>query len=190
MENAHIPILGFAAFSGTGKTTLLTKLIPLLKNNGIRIGLIKHSHHNFEIDKPGKDSYLLRKAGASPVMLVSSHRRAIITEFSHIEEPKLNEQLKQFDQSELDLILVEGFKAEHFPKIELHRPSLQNKLIFPQDPNIIAIATDEAIKITPSNTDLSARQITQLSLPPSLNINHPVHIKEFILKHFLEGKYD
>ena len=189
MENAHIPILGFAAFSGTGKTTLLIKLIPLLKNSGLRIGLIKHSHHNFEIDKPGKDSFQLRKAGASPVMLVSSHRRAIITEFSLIKEPNLNDQLKQIDQSELDLILVEGFKSEHFPKIELYRPSLQHKLLFPQDPTIIAIATDEPIKVTTENTGLSAKGISQLSLPPRLNINQPTDIKDFILKHFLDDKH-
>jgi molybdopterin-guanine dinucleotide biosynthesis protein B len=190
MENALIPILGFAAFSGTGKTTLLTKLIPLLKNTGLRIGVIKHCHHNFEIDKPGKDSYQLRKAGASPVMLVSSHRRAIITDFSHTKEPKLDDQLKQLDQSELDLILVEGFKSEHFPKIELHRPSLQHKLIFLQDPDIIAIATDDQLELTPSNTGLPATQISDLSLPPILNINQPILIKDFILKHFLASTHD
>lgn len=81
MKNAKVPILGFAAFSGTGKTTLLTQLIPILKQKGLRIGLIKHSHHDFQIDQPGKDSFRLREAGASPVMLVSTHRRAIITEF-------------------------------------------------------------------------------------------------------------
>lgn len=188
MENADIPILGFAAFSGTGKTTLLTKLIPLLKNSGLRIGLIKHSHHNFEIDKPGKDSYQLRKAGASPVMLVSNHRRAIITDFTHKKEPNLNDQLKYFDQSNLDLILVEGFKTEYFPKIELHRPSLQHKLIFSKDPNIIAIATDEQLKITALNTDLSTAEIAQLSPPPILNINRPIDIKNFILNNFLPKK--
>jgi molybdopterin-guanine dinucleotide biosynthesis protein B len=190
MKNAQIPILGFAAFSGTGKTTLLTKLIPLLKNSGLRVGLIKHSHHNFEIDKPGKDSFRLRKAGASPVMLVSSHRRAIITELSNIHEPRLDDQLNAFDQSELDLILVEGFKAEYFPKIELHRPSLEKTLIFPTDPNIIAIATDDEINLTPSNTGLLAAEITKLSTPPLLDINNPNLIAGFIVKHFLGAQND
>jgi molybdopterin-guanine dinucleotide biosynthesis protein B len=192
MQNAKIPVLGFSAFSGTGKTTLLTKLIPLLKQSGIRVGLIKHSHHNFEIDKPGKDSYQLRKAGASPVMLVSSHRRAIISEFDPIKQakPKLDEQLKALDQSELDLILVEGFKSEHFPKIELHRPSLKNKLLFPNDPSIIAMATDAEIEITTDNTDLSKSKISKLTLPPLLDINNPVLITQFILKQFLEIKND
>ena len=142
LKNAKVPILGFAAFSGTGKTTLLTQLIPILRQEGLRIGLIKHSHHNFQIDQPGKDSFRLREAGASPVMLVSSHRRVIITEFQDIKEPVLDDELLAFDQTDLDLILVEGFKATPFPKIELHRPSLNKPFLYPNDPNIIAIATD------------------------------------------------
>ena len=185
MKNAQTPILGFAAFSGTGKTTLLCKLIPLLKKSDLRVGLIKHSHHNFEIDKPGKDSFKLREAGASPVMLVSSHRRAIITEFNPTIEPDLDEQLKHFDQSELELILVEGFKAENFPKIELYRPTLQKPLLFPHDPNIIAIATDEEIELTPDNTQLSADKIANITPPRSLDLNAPSQIVEFILANCL-----
>ncbi len=190
MQNTQIPVLGFSAYSGTGKTTLLTKIIPLLTKSGFRVGLIKHSHHDFEIDKPGKDSYRLRKAGASPVMLVSSHRRAIITEFETIRQPKLDDQLKALDQSELDLILVEGFKAEPFPKIELHRPSLKNNLIFPGDPTIIAIATDAEIEITTDNTAFSSSKISTLTLPPLLDINDPDLVIQFILRHFLEIKND
>ncbi len=174
MKNAQVPILGFAAYSGTGKTTLLTQLIPLLKNHGLRIALIKHSHHNFEIDKPGKDSYRLREAGATPVMLVSSHRRAIITEFDSIIEPKLDEQLKALDQSGLDLILVEGFKAEKISKIELHRASLKTPLIFPSDNNVIAIATDSLL----SNSNL----------PTTLDLNNPKLISNFIIESFLGKK--
>jgi molybdopterin-guanine dinucleotide biosynthesis adapter protein len=171
MKNAKIPILGFAAFSGTGKTTLLTQLIPILKQEGLRIGLIKHSHHNIQIDQPGKDSFRLREAGASPVMLVSSHRRAIITEFDHISEPMLDEQLLAFDQSELDLILVEGFKAAKFPKIELHRTSLNKPLLYPNDPNIIAIATDSPLG--------SPQNLVQLDL------NQPEMIAKFITQKFM-----
>lgn len=185
MKSFPIPVLGFAAVSGTGKTTLLSKLIPLLKNSGLRIGLIKHSHHNFEIDKPGKDSYRLRQAGASPIMLVSSHRRAMITEFDVVRDPLLEEQLQFFDHSELDLILVEGFKAEKFPKIELHRPSLKQNLIFPNDPNIIAIASDEKITISVDNTNLSTQQTAQLILPDFLDLNDPILIKDFIINRFL-----
>ena len=171
MQHAHIPILGFAAFSGTGKTTLLTQIIPLLKHHGLRIGLIKHSHHNFQIDQPGKDSFRLREAGASPVMLISTHRRAIITEINPTQEPRLDDQLQLFDQSELDLILVEGFKAEQFPKIELHRPSLNKPLLYPNDPNIFAIASDCTLE-TPDT-------LTQL------DINQPEMIAAFILNHFM-----
>ena len=171
MQHAHIPLLGFAAFSGTGKTTLLTQIIPILKHQGLRIGLIKHSHHNFQIDQPGKDSFRLREAGASPVMLVSTHRRAIITDITPAQEPRLADQLKHFDQSELDLILVEGFKAEPFPKIELHRPSLNKPLLYPNDPNIIAIASDCPLQ-TPDT-------LTQLDL------NQPDMIAAFILNQFM-----
>ena len=173
MQHAHVPILGFAAFSGTGKTTLLTQTIPILKHHGVRIGLIKHSHHNFQIDQPGKDSFRLREAGASPVMLVSTHRRAIITEISPEQEPRLDDQLKLFDQSELDLILVEGFKAEQFPKIELHRPSLNKPLLYPNDPNIIAIASDCTLE-TPD-------YLIQL------DINQPEMIAAFILNQFMRS---
>lgn len=172
MQNAQIPILGFAAFSGTGKTTLLTQLIPLLKNKGLRIGIIKHSHHNFEIDQPGKDSFRLRAAGAESVMLASKHRRAIITEISPEQEPRLDDQLKQFDQSELNLILVEGFKAERFPKIELHRAALGKPLLYPQDPDIIAIASDSPLQ-TPDYLTL-------------LDLNRPDLIAAFILNDFME----
>jgi molybdopterin-guanine dinucleotide biosynthesis protein B len=171
MQNAKIPILGFAAFSGTGKTTLLTQLIPVLKARGLRIGLIKHSHHNFQIDQPGKDSFLLRQAGASPVMIVSSDRRAIITEIMPEKEPILDIQLVHFDQSELDLILVEGFKAEKFPKIELHRPSLEKPLLYPNDPDIIAIASDFPLQIP---DDLI-----------QLDINQPRMVADFILNRFM-----
>ncbi len=186
MKNTQVPILGFAAFSGTGKTTLLTQLIPLLKNSGLRVGLIKHSHHNFEIDKPGKDSYQLRKAGASPIMIVSSHRRAIITEFAAVSEPKLADQIKAIDASCLDLILVEGFKAEYFPKIELHRPCLNNKLLFPNDPSIIAIATDEEFTMTSINTNMPEEELSSIYQPQKLDINNPEQISSFILHNFLK----
>ena len=148
MQNTQssIPVLGFVAASGTGKTTLLSQLIPLLKQRGLRVGLIKHSHHDFDIDQPGKDSFRLRQAGASPVLLVSQYRRAMITEFTSVQEPRLADQLKQFNQAELDLILVEGFRAERFPKIELHRAELEQPLLYPGDPDIIAIATDVALE--------------------------------------------
>ena len=171
MQNARVPLLGFAAFSGTGKTTLLKQLIPLLKSHGLRVGLIKHSHHDFEIDYPGKDSYELRRAGASPVMLSSSYRRAVITEQATALEPSLDGELGFFDQTGVDLILVEGFKREAFPKIELYRSAVGKPLLFPGDASIIAVATDGELPVMPSI--------------PLLNINDPEQIARFILDEFL-----
>lgn len=167
LPNAHVPLLGFAAASGTGKTTLLKQIIPLLKAQGLKIGLIKHSHHDFEIDHPGKDSYELRHAGASPVMLSSSRRRAIIVELEHFSEPSLNDELAHFDQTGLDLILVEGFKREPFPKIEICRVILGEPKFYIDDPYIKAIAID-----TPLDMPVSI---------PQLDLNDPDAITRFIL---------
>ncbi|MGR9116789.1 MAG: molybdopterin-guanine dinucleotide biosynthesis protein B [Gammaproteobacteria bacterium] len=175
MRHTQPPVIGFAAYSGTGKTTLLTQIIPLLKQKNLKVGLIKHSHHSFEIDKPGKDSYRLRAAGASTVLLASSHRRAIISEIHPTQEPTLADQLDALEHTDLDLILVEGFKAEHFPKIELHRPALQKPLLYPTDKDIIAVASD-----------------CPLALPEpliALDINDPVMIAEFILTRLMEQSY-
>ncbi|QSA98809.1 molybdopterin-guanine dinucleotide biosynthesis protein B [Methylococcus sp. EFPC2] len=166
-----VPVVGFAAWSGTGKTTLLALLIPLLKSQGWHVGLIKKSHHDFEIDQPGKDSYVLRKAGASPVMLTSSHRRAIITEHDDIRERSLSEELDFFDSTGLDLILVEGYKQEKFPKIELHRPELSKPLLFSDDDSIIAIASDAELPVAPPI--------------PQLDLNQPEAIAAFIIQTFL-----
>ena len=161
-------ILGFAAPSGTGKTTLLKQLIPLLKQRGLRIGLIKHSHHDFEIDVPGKDSYELRKAGAQQVALVSAYRRVLIKEQWQQLEPSLQEALEMLDQSEIDLVLVEGFRDSAFPKIELHRPSLGKEPLFINDENIIAVATDER--------SLDVTDIVKMDL------NDPEQIADFIIR--------
>ena len=170
MQNNSVTLLGFAAASGTGKTTLLEQIIPLLKQRGIRIGLIKHSHHNFQIDQPGKDSFRLRAAGASSVMLVSSQRRAIMMEIEPSAEPRLADELTHFDQTHLDIILVEGFRSENIPKIELHRSTLNAPLLYPHDQHIVAIATDIPLEIP--------AHITRL------DINQPWMIVDFILKHF------
>lgn len=173
MTLPETPILGFAAFSGTGKTTLLTQLIPLLKLRHLRVGLIKHCHHSFEIDHTDKDSYKLRKAGAVPVMLVSRYRRAIITDYldKKSEDPTLFDQLKFFDQSDLDVILVEGFKRERFPKIELHRPALGKPLLFPDDSSIIAVAVDDELPVS--------------ATIPVLDLNNPEGMVSFIIENFL-----
>jgi molybdopterin-guanine dinucleotide biosynthesis protein MobB len=143
MLNSPVPLLGFAAYSGTGKTTLLEKLLPILSQMGIRVAMIKHSHHDFEIDQVGKDSYRLRKAGAQQMLIASAYRSALITEKDGQHEPHLSNLIQQIDSNNIDIILVEGFRHVAFPKIELHRPSLQKDLLFPHDKSIIAIACDQ-----------------------------------------------
>ena len=148
MIRALCPVLGFAAWSGTGKTTLLVRLLPKLRGRGLRVGMIKHAHHSFEVDQPGKDSYELRKAGASPMLVASSRRWALMADLEQERDPVLQEMLDRLDQSQLDVILVEGFKHEAFPKIELHRPAVGKGLLFPEDANVIAIATDAPLAQT------------------------------------------
>jgi molybdopterin-guanine dinucleotide biosynthesis protein MobB len=143
--NTAKPMLGFAAFSGTGKTTLLEKLIPQLLQQGVRVAMVKHAHHAFEIDKPGKDSYRLRKAGAQQMLIASDQRMALMTERPTPQEPRLDELITRLDLETVDLILVEGFKHVPFPKIELHREALGKTLLHPDDPAIIAIACDHPI---------------------------------------------
>jgi len=164
-----IPLLGFAAYSGTGKTTLLKKLIPLLRARGIRIGVVKHTHHSIELDKPGKDSYELRMAGAQELILASG-KRWILTIEQDEDEPSLQEVIDRLDQDRLDLILVEGFKEALLPKIELHRPSQKKPLLYPNDANIVALATDELL---PDVNDL-----------PVIDLNEVGVMADFICENF------
>ena len=173
--NTDIPILGFVGFSGTGKTTLLKKLLPMLTEKGVRVGMIKHAHHQFDIDKPGKDSYELRKAGASQMLVASSKRWALMVENeSDQEDPELGYLLKQLDTDKLDLILIEGFKYATYPKIELHRKEMEQVYLFPNDDSIIAIASEVEPDIQPH--------------PDWLDINNPDEICHYILANQLEQK--
>lgn len=137
------PLLGFSGFSGSGKTTLLAALIALLHARGLCIGLVKHSHHAFDIDHPGKDTHTLRQAGASRVAIGSSKRWALMVERAVPHEASLGELVHQVDDPSLHLILVEGFRHETHPKIEVHRPSLGHPLLAVNDASVIAIATDD-----------------------------------------------
>ena len=160
-----IPVIGFAAYSGTGKTTLIEALLPKLTEAGLRIGMLKHAHHNFDVDQPGKDSYRLRKAGASQMLISSRNRYALMTETPE-EESEFHFLLSRFDQQKLDVILVEGCKNIAFPKIELHRDEVGKPWLYPSDDNIIAIAADS--KVTDSEL-------------PQMDINDLDAITQFIL---------
>lgn len=165
---ANCPVLGFVAFSGTGKTTLLKQLIPSLKARGLQLAVIKHSHHEFDIDIPGKDSYELRQAGAEQVMVASRRRWALMVETpNQVDDPQLDSLLQHLDSTALDLILVEGFKHEAIPKIELHRPALQKPLLCPGDSDIIAVASDAPLK--------------QQIAVPVLALNNPETIADFVV---------
>jgi molybdopterin-guanine dinucleotide biosynthesis protein B len=158
-----VPLLGFCAYgSGIGKTTLLTSLIPVLTERGLNLSVIKHAHHTFDIDHPGKDSYRIREAGAVQTMLGSRRRWALMTEMSRISERKddlrLAELLPHMDTSLVDLILVEGFKQEPIPKIEIFRPSLNKPLLASTDPHIIAVATDGPAQTALPQLDLNDSQ--------------------------------
>lgn len=144
-QRPNLPLLGFAAYSGTGKTTLLEALLPKLTAAGLRIGLLKHAHHDFDVDKPGKDSYRLRKAGASQMLIASRNRHALMTETPDAEA-EFDYLLTRFDAEKLDVILVEGCKNIAFPKIELHRAEVGKPWLYPHDENIIAIAADETVE--------------------------------------------
>lgn len=137
-------LLGVTGYSGTGKTTLLEKLIPILTQRGVRVGIIKHSHHNVEVDKAGKDSHRLRLAGANPTMIACEQRWALMTETDTLVD--FNRLVQQFDPNAVDLVLVEGFKHEQLPKIQLHRQGLDKPLPEP-DEFTLAIATDYPLMV-------------------------------------------
>ena len=163
------PLIGFAGYSGSGKTTLLERVIPLLKNHGLRLGLIKHSHHCIDPDKPGKDSYRLRHAGCDQTLLATRDRNMLYFEYRNDDrqEPQLNDCIAQLDHTNLDLILVEGFRDEAIPKIEVHRPSYGKPLLHLNDPNIIAFACDDI-------------QVQSTSCP-NLPLNDPSAVADFIV---------
>lgn len=166
MNELHHPrLLAVSAYSGTGKTTLLTSVIPLLKEKGLRLGVIKHTHHDMDIDKPGKDSYELRKAGAEQTLVANNQRWALMTETSQREDVDLYEMVGKMDPA-LDLVLVEGFRHEKVPKIVLSRRALGKNAHDLLDDYAVALASDD-----------DADQ--QLSLP-WLDINDPQQVADFI----------
>jgi len=136
-------VFGLAGWSGSGKTTLMTALIPELVSRGITVSTLKHAHHTFDVDHPGKDSWRHRQAGAREVMISSQNRWALMHELRGAPEPTFEELVRRM--SPVDLLLVEGFKHHPHPKIEVYRPSLGKPLLHPEDPLVVAIASDEVL---------------------------------------------
>jgi molybdopterin-guanine dinucleotide biosynthesis protein B len=158
-------VFGFAGWSGSGKTTLIEKLIPRFAGAGLRVSLVKHAHHTFDVDQPGKDSYRHRHAGASEVLVTSSRRWVLMHELRGAPEPPFDEQLRRL--SPCDLVIVEGFKHAAIPKLEVWRRQTGEPLLHPNDEHIVAVASD---------TKLATRL-------PLLDLNDDATIASFILAH-------
>lgn len=147
-------VFGFAGYSGSGKTTLIERLIPNFTARGLRVSLIKHTHHNFDVDQPGKDSFRHRAAGAGEVLLTCDKRWVLMHELRGAAEPSLEDQLKIL--SPCDLVLVEGFKQTAISKLEIHRPALGKPPIWPENPHVVAVASDAVIDCPLPVLDLNA----------------------------------
>jgi len=158
-------VIGIAGYSGSGKTTLIEKVIQILVGEGLRVSLVKHAHHEFDLDQPGKDSWRHRHAGCMEVLVSSSRRWAIVHELRGAPEASLDEQLKRL--SPCDLVIVEGYKAAPIAKLEVHRRDSGAPLLYPDDPHVVAVATDEPLD-------------TQL---PQLDLDSPPEVARFIVRH-------
>ena len=165
-------VLGIAGWSGSGKTTLVEGILPLLRARGLRVSTVKHAHHGFDMDRPGKDSFRHRAAGAHEVMIASAHRWALLREIEG-EEPPLATLLARLEP--VDLVLVEGFKSHAFPKLEVHRPSLGKPVIWETEPAVVAVASD-------GTPDTGGRML--------LPLNDPGRIATWIADHLRDWPHD
>lgn len=165
--DATAPILAFVGPSGSGKTTLLEQVVAVLRRHGLRVAVVKHTHHRFDIDRPGKDSYRMREAGAGQVIVASRRRWALMTELEEESaEPDLANLVGALTPGAHDIVLVEGFKHEPIDKIEVHRPTLGQSPLYPDDPHIIAVACD-----APPHTECDL---------PLLDLNTPEAVVDFL----------
>ena len=148
-------IFGLAGWSGSGKTTLMSRLLPALTGEGLQVSTMKHAHHTFDVDKPGKDSYVHREAGATEVLITSARRWALMHENRETAEPSMEDLIRHM--TPVDLLLVEGFKTHAHDKLEIHRPSVGKPLLAGDDPRIVAVATDEpaALRVAVPVLDLN-----------------------------------
>lgn len=161
-------VVGFAGYSGAGKTTLVEQLVALFKAQGLRVSVLKHAHHDFDMDRPGKDSWRHRQAGAYEVLVASSRRLALMREFDPPPELQVRELLAELD-GRADWVLVEGFKNSDLPKVEVWRPGLGHPLRYPADPHVRALATD------------APEQLPQPIPLPVLDLNHAPAVLQYLL---------
>ena len=159
-------VMGIVGWSGSGKTSLLVEVLPILKGHGLAVSTMKHAHHRFDVDKPGKDSFRHREAGASEVLVVTSSRWVLMHESREEPEPSIESLIERM--TPVDLLLIEGFKTHHHPKLEIHRESEGKSLLCWEDPEIVAVASDVPLP------DLKI---------PRLDLNDPSAIADFILIH-------
>ena len=157
-------VMGIVGWSGSGKTSLVVEVLPILKRHGLKVSTMKHAHHRFDVDKPGKDSFRHREAGASEILVVTSSRWVLMHESREEPEPSIESLIERM--TPVDLLLVEGFKTHHHPKLEIHRPSEGKPLMCTGDPEIVAVACDVALEGLPV---------------PVLDLNDPEGIARFIL---------
>lgn len=165
------PVLAVVGHSGSGKTNLLERILPVLAEAGLRVSLIKHAHQGFDMDRPGKDSYRLRAAGARQVMVASAQHWALLADTPGQDEPDLGALLAQLDQSTVDLILLEGFKHAALPKLEVFRPAIGKAPLYPDDPQIIAVATNAPASVRRRDT---------------LDLNDTTEVADFIRSRMLD----
>lgn len=161
-------VIGFAGFSGSGKTTLVEALIPALKLRGLRVSVVKHAHHNFDIDHPGKDTYRHREAGAFEVVVASDRRLALIREFERPAVLTVHQLIAELYDG-VDWVLVEGFKESNLQKMEVWRAASGKRALYPDDDFIVAIATD------------SPSQLPQSTLRPVLDLNDPDTVAQWLV---------
>jgi molybdopterin-guanine dinucleotide biosynthesis protein B len=173
-------VIGLAGWSGAGKTTLLTRVIPQLQKQGLRVSVIKHAHHAFDVDVPGKDSWKHREAGAAEVLVSSSQRWALMHELRGAAEPQLPELLAKM--SRVDLVVVEGFKREPHRKIEVYRAANEKPLLFPDDPGIVGIATD-----TPVETTLPTAHLDDIEAVAAMMLKSAISLEDVLAKCGAEG---
>ena len=173
-------VIGLAGWSGAGKTTLLARVIPHLLGRGLKVSVIKHAHHEFDVDVPGKDSWRHRAAGATEVLVSSTRRWALMHELRGAHEPRLPELLAKM--SPVDLVLIEGFKREPHRKIEVHRAANGKPLLFPDDPGVVGIVTDVAIETT-----LPIAHLDDIEAVAALLQRSAISVEDILTKSFSES---